>query len=129
MTNINFFIKQLNVKNILYDIQEIIFLYQKNIISDIIKHFAEVNNHMLIRKNGEKNNFPNCCILFFIKSYYPICKTIKVSKYFISDICSLNQRIAIKRLEIDYNVKYYIPCHNCSKKILNGLHPTIIMKV
>ena len=105
-----YFVKNFNITNILLDIQDIIFLFEGTLLSNILHVSNEINIHRKERKKGEKRGFPNCCILFYIF-------TDK------STPCSINQILAIKKMEPDNNgIPHYFPCEECAVKILNCIN-------
>lgn len=120
--NDKFIIQQFNILNIPFVIQQTIFLYGERFTDKIRKNLYRLTIHCQIRKIYEQNNFPDCCRVNYIQQYYPICKTIYNIKP-IFKYLTLNQRIAVKRVEIEYNTRNYIPCHQCTVKILNGINP------
>ena len=110
-------IKQLTmseIPDILPDIFEIILKYEKSIFDNIRINYNKLWADMAKRRYGVRNRHPDCCTTFFVLSRKP--------RYIIDNHCSINQRIAIRRILLDYNNISYTPCEECAIKILNGIN-------
>ena len=97
----SFLIKNLNITNIPFDIQKIIYLFDGSIFGKMRNLNNLIGNQQEKRKKGEDKGIPDCCITNYI-----------LNKKSVS--YPLNQVLAIG-IHTPYK-----PCEECAIKILKG---------